>query len=368
MTNSGAHGVTPNYVLQARKNYYNEIETNPDLHYRINHEPYYDIRKEIVSKAFNTSSLDFSLVENASEAINSILKSLTYKAGDILLIYDTAYRMVEEVCRQLEEKYQVQLLIIKTNPKALNSGTELVNLAEEQIKKYGNKIRIAIVDHVASFPALVFPIKDLVKLFKENNILCLVDGAHAFGQVDLDLTDLDPDLYVANFHKWGFGAKSSSLLYVKKEYQSLIYPAVISHSYKASFPIDFKFLGTRDYSPIYALKETTEFMEAVDMERVKKYNHELAVKVGQEVSKIWGTEQLVHEESMIGAMVLIELPEQSADVEKKLGLEFCEKYNTFVKIGKYQGKYYVRFCAQIFNELDDYIYVANAIKDTLNSK
>ena len=103
------------------------------------------------------------------------------------------------------------------------------------------------------------------------------------------------------------------------------------------------------------------------MEKVKKYNHELAVKVGQEVSKIWGTEQLVSEESMIGAMVVILLPEQSVEVEKKLGLEFCEKYNTFVKFGKYQGKYYVRFCAQIFNELDDYIYVANAIKETLNN-
>ena len=194
MVNSGAHGVTPNYVLEARKHYYQQIEENPDLHYRVNHEIYYDERKELAAKLFNTSRLDISIVENVTEAANSILKSIQYKEGDILLIYDTAFLLIKEICRFLEEKYKVQTVIIQTSPKALNSSQELVNLAEEKIKQYGNKIKIAIVDHISSFPAAVFPVHDLVKLFRSHNILCLVDGAHAFGQVNTNIGELDPGI------------------------------------------------------------------------------------------------------------------------------------------------------------------------------
>jgi selenocysteine lyase/cysteine desulfurase len=132
MTNSGAHGVPPNYVLEARKNYYQEIEENPDLLYRTKHENYYDKRKEMAAKLFNTDRLDIGIVENVTEGLNSILKSIQYKAGDILLIYDTAFLVVKEICRYLEEKYKCQFVVIQTTPQALNSSQELVNLAEEK--------------------------------------------------------------------------------------------------------------------------------------------------------------------------------------------------------------------------------------------
>lgn len=99
---------------------------------------------------------------------------------------------------------------------------------------------------------------------------------------------------------------------------------------------------------------------------MKKYNHDLAVKVGKEVAKIWGTEEFITQEDMIPSMVNVLMPYQESDIESRLGEEFCEKYNTFVKIAKYQGKYYARFCGQIFNEIEDFVYVAKAVKEALN--
>ena len=92
------------------------------------------------------------------------------------------------------------------------------------------------------------------------------------------------------------------------------------------------------------------------------------MQVGKEVSKIWDTETLVVNDEMIGNMVNILLPFQGDDVEKKLGREFCDKYNTYLKLAKYQGKYYARFCCQIFNEIEDYTYVAKAVLETFNPK
>jgi len=192
MTNSGALGVTPNYVLQARKAYYREIENNPDLSYRITHDQYLTERKGIVSKYLKASSSDIVLVENATEGVNSVLKSLKYKEGDVILLYDTMYRMVEEVSRFLMEKFKIEVVIMPTNKEILNSSKKLIGLAEEYITKYSNRIKVAVIDHVSSFPSIIFPVKELVQVFRENNILCLVDAAHALGQVDIDLQDLNP--------------------------------------------------------------------------------------------------------------------------------------------------------------------------------
>ena len=116
---------------------------------------------------------------------------------------------------------------------------------------------------------------------------------------------------------------------------------------------------------MYSLKEGFEFIERLGRQNIKSYNHELALKVGNEVSRIWGTKQLISDESAIGAMVSILLPYQEADVTEKLGRDFAEKYNTYIKVFKYNGKFYARFCCQIFNEIEDYVYVANAVKQTL---
>ena len=103
-------------------------------------------------------------------------------------------------------------------------------------------------------------------------------------------------------------------------------------------------------------------------QKIKAYNHELALKVGKEVSSIWGTKELISDENAIGAMVNVLLPYQENDVTDKLGRSFCEKFSTYPKLFMYNGKHYMRFCCQIFNELEDYIYVANAVKETLLSE
>ena len=45
------------------------------------------------------------------------------------------------------------------------------------------------------------PIKELVDMCRERNILTLVDGAHVCGQLPVNIETIDADFYGGNFWK-----------------------------------------------------------------------------------------------------------------------------------------------------------------------
>merc|ERR1711997_1026906 len=83
--------------------------------------------------------------------------------------------------------------------------------------------------HITSIPAMIFDIKSIQSLMRNKyNIITLIDGAHAMGQINVNITDINPDIYLSNGHKWLYSPRGSSILYVNKALQSIIYPTVIS--------------------------------------------------------------------------------------------------------------------------------------------
>lgn len=54
---------------------------------------------------------------------------------------------------------------------------------------------------IESTPATVLPVNDLVPLAHSHNIQVLVDGAHALGNIDIDLQALNAEYYLSNAHK-----------------------------------------------------------------------------------------------------------------------------------------------------------------------
>ena len=63
-------------------------------------------------------------------------------------------------------------------------------------------VNFVIIDHISSASALVFPVEKMVKECKKRGITVLIDGAHAPGQLELNLSQLGADFYVGNLHKW----------------------------------------------------------------------------------------------------------------------------------------------------------------------
>ena len=72
---------------------------------------------------------------------------------------------------------------------------ELVENALEQ----SPHVKFAVFDHITSPTSLVLPVKRLVRICRKHSVRVLIDGAHACGQVPLNLNDIDCDYYVGMF-------------------------------------------------------------------------------------------------------------------------------------------------------------------------
>jgi isopenicillin-N epimerase len=114
--------------------------------------------------------------------------------------------------------------------------------------------RLAVVDHVTSPTALVFPVERIVAAL-EPRVPVLVDAAHAPGQVPLALDALGASFTAGNCHKWLCAPKGAGFLHVRQDHRERIEPPVISHGWNRVFPTAgsrfhamFDWTGTADPS------------------------------------------------------------------------------------------------------------------------
>jgi len=70
------------------------------------------------------------------------------------------------------------------------------------LAKVSPRTRLALIDHVTSPTALIFPIVEIVRSLEEKRIEVLVDGAQSLGMLPLNLDAIGASYYTGNCHKW----------------------------------------------------------------------------------------------------------------------------------------------------------------------
>jgi len=336
------------------------------------------------------------LVTNATTSVYSIIQSIIWEKGDKILYYSTIYGACEKILFQLADSRGVEL--VKVDLIYPIEHEQLIEKTLDTISKcnsYGRPIKLALFDAITSNPGVIVPWERLVKVFREHNILSLVDAAHAIGQIPIDIRSADPDFFVSNVHKWAFGHRGCCVLYVPKRNHHLAHSVPVSHAYVSTDPSragssvlhfyspndfvnEWSWTGTMEFGSFLSIGVALDFREWLGGEKkINEYCHNLAREGGKILAKILGTEVIEAKDSQLTASMVnvwlpFETPVPKSDTPQGLAKVSSSqisqfnslffKHNMFVAVYKHNNKWAVRASAQVYNELVDFEKAGNVLK------
>jgi isopenicillin-N epimerase len=369
--NHGTVGVAPRRVLAAQQAIRDEMERQPSrfLLRQVSHlagvprqEPT-RLRQAAAAVAsfIGTNGDDVVFVDNATTGINAVLRSLPLEPGDEILLTDHNYGATARVATFVarERGAQVRTACV---PFPKYDPARLVDAVSSAI---GPRTRVAVLDHISSESALIFPLTELAAACRARGVPVLVDGAHAPGVLTLDVPALGVDWYTANLHKWAHAPRSCGFLWADPARQENLHPAVISWGLDKGFLAEFDWVGTRDPSAWLAAPDGLAFLQELDFHAVQHYNHDLAWRAAELLASRWNV-MLGITPSHIGFMVTVPLPPSlgsSVQDAARLRDALLFEDNIELQVHASHDRLWARVSCQVYNDLGDIERLAEAVSD-----
>jgi isopenicillin-N epimerase len=189
----------------------------------------------------------------------------------------------------------------------------------------------------------------------------LVDGAHAPGQIDLDLTAINADWYVGNCHKWLCAPKGCAFLHAQPAAQTELHPGTISHGFEKGFLAEFDWTGTTDPSRFLAVTAALEFHQRLGGAALRARNRDLAAQAAALIARRLNT-QVGTRGPAAGAMATVRLPIDDPTPEHALAIrKRLMAAGTDAPVHALNGALWLRLSAFAYNELDDYARLAERV-------
>ena len=372
--NHGSFGATPRIVLEEQKKWQKLIEKDPVKFFDdIAPNALLESRKAIAAFV-GCHHDDIAFVENATSGVNTILRSLDFNENDEILVPNHAYQACRNTIDFVAKKAGAVVVTCEI-PFPVDNEQIIIEKILDCVSK---KTKLALIDTVTSPTGLRMPFEKIVKLLEDRGIRVLLDAAHGIGMIPLNLDEIGASFTTSNCHKWLCAPKGSAFLHVRKDMQELIHPLTISHG--MTFPLngisrfrhEFDWTGTRDISAWcvipFVINEISKIAN-MDWEGIMRHNNDLVIQARNLICEILEITPPCPDE-MLSTIATIKLNFEnfsnlSIYESDSIHIELLEKYNIQVPVWYWpnpEGRY-IRISAQLYNHLEEYEYLALALKN-----
>ena len=174
--NHGSFGTIPKCVALSQYNSVLEQESHPDKWFREKVNLYINRTRSVLSTFLNVDIDNLVILENASSAVNSILRSLDFKKGDKVLRLSTAYGMVISTLDWLASTVGIEILVVNIDF-PVESFVD-VEIAVQNALIANPTTKLCIFSHISSMPTMIEPVEELTKIAKSFSCMVMIDGAH----------------------------------------------------------------------------------------------------------------------------------------------------------------------------------------------
>ena len=371
--NHGSFGAMLIEVLELQTEWKLRFEADPSRFVFRDLRPAMDRAREAVGTFVGADPLGLVPVRNATTGIASVLRSFEtlLRPGDQLLTTAHDYNAVRQILRFTAERTGAEVVVARV-PFPIEDP---VQVTESVLAAVTPRTRFAVIDHVTSPTALVFPIEDIVNAL-EPKIPVLIDGAHGPGQVPLAVDDLGASWYTGNLHKWVCAPKGAAFLHARADRIEMTVPAVISHGYNADVESRedryhelFDWLGTDDFSAWAVVPDVLRLvggLETGGWDGVMKRNHDLVLEGRRLISETVAI-PLPAPDEMVGSMASVVLPDATGpdpggELSPMMGDLFDAGFSSIVMNWPGWPSQLLRISAHLHNTVDDYSALAERLR------
>jgi isopenicillin-N epimerase len=302
--NHGAFGGCPVAVLDAAEAIRRRVEASPMRYFVLDWQRELDAARAALASFVRAPDDGAGLVfvPNATTGVAIALNAAADRlaSGDEIVTTDHAYRACKNQLARLAEARGARVVLV---PIALPFDPDAcVDAIAAAITP---RTKLALLDHVTSPTALVMPIERIVPVLAARGIAVAIDGAHAPGQLALDvgaLIALGVTWYAGNNHKWLCAPKSSGFVAATTR----LVPLVTSHGASPEYGpanrlhAELDWSGTADPSSHLAVPAAIAIVGGAD---VRARNHALAVAMRQLL--IDAGASAIAPESSLGSMAAV---------------------------------------------------------------
>ena len=376
--NHGAFGACPEPVLEAQRAWRDRMERQPVRFLARELESELDTARQEVALFLNADADGLAFVPNATAGVSTVLASLRFQPGDELLACDHEYNATLNALAEVARAAGAAVVRVDL-PLEIESGEQVLAALLAAVTP---RTRLAMVSQVTSPTATLLPVADIVRELDTRGIDTLVDGAHAAGQVPVDIAALGAAYWTANGHKWLCGPKGSAVLHVRADRRAAVRPLIVSHGWNDPRPErlrlwkEFDWTGTVDPTAYLALPEAIRLvgrMHPGGWPGVMAANHDLVIQGRDTIAVALGVTTRVPA-GLHGSMAIVPLPLPARD-DAILALKAALMDEDRIEVpitafpvpaarrrpGDAPEAAAVRISAQLYNEAADYERLAAAL-------
>ena len=352
--NHGSFGACPKPVFERYQAWQLELERQPiDFLLRRRAGLMADARAQIANY-FNVPADEIVFVSNATTGLSRAVRSLPLQPGDEILTTDHEYGAVNRLLEYVAGRSGARIV----RSLARLPYTSDAEFVENLFARVTAKTRAIVISHITSPTSLIFPVEQVCRRARERGILSIIDGAHAPGQLPVDLAAIGADMYSGNFHKWLCAPKGSGFLHVRPEHHALIDPLVISHGvYGGSgFVERNEWQGTQDIAAFLSAPAAIGYQQEHNWSAIRAECHRLAALAQSRICEHFGLTPL--SPNQFSQMVTIPLPD--CDIDELLRRLYLD-HRIEAPVGRRADQCEIRVSVGAYNTVDEIDLLIDAL-------
>ncbi len=319
--------------------------------------------RERIAAELGCSVDEIALTRGATEALQVLIGGYNKLApGDAVAYADLDYDSMQYAMNWLRERRGVEVIRTAIPEPATRQG---VLDHYTRLLSDNPKIKLLLLTQVSHRTGLVPPIAEISAMAAERGVDTVVDAAHAWGQLDFNVTDLKSPFVGFNLHKWMGAPLGAGFLYIRKDKLADVDRHFADGDYSAGDIRSRIHTGTANSANYLAVPAALDFHRAVGAANKQARLRLLRDRWVHQVLDVPNLQILTPEDpSMYGALTSFRIAGKTTNAQSTAITKYLsEEWGVFtVRRGGVALGEVVRVTPALYNTLDDADLFARALR------